>query len=141
MYLFDTNVISELRRPASADPNVLRWASGVEEDRIRLSVVTIQEIDLGVQRLARRDTRQAAMLAEWFERDVLDRHRDRILPIDIRIARRMASLHVPVSRPAMDALLAATALVHGLTLATRNERDFVGTGVDLINPWRATAVS
>lgn len=136
MYLFDTNVISELRRPALADPNVLSWAKTIPEDMIRLSVVTIHEVDRGVRRIARRDARQAAVLSDWLERDVVARHRERILPIDLAVARSAAALHVPDPRPLMDAFLAATALVHGLTIATRNVRDFEGTGLALIDPWQ-----
>jgi len=137
IYLFDTNLISELRRPARADANVIAWSKQVPELSVRISTVSIHEIELGVRRLARRDAGQAAVLSRWFEEDVVARHGERIVPVDLPIARAAAALHVPDPRPQMDAFLAATALVHRWTLATRNVRDFAGTGVMLVNPWQA----
>ena len=137
MYLLDTNVVSELRkvRLGKADDRVAAWADKVETDRLHLSVISIEEIEIGVLRAERRDLAQGAGLRTWLEEFVLPAFAGRILPVDIAVARRSASLHVPDPHPIRDGLIAATALVHDLTLVTRNVGDFRGTGVNLLNPW------
>jgi predicted nucleic acid-binding protein len=135
MYLLDTNFVSELRRPDRANPNVLAWAREAVGVPAFLSAITILEVEIGLRRLERRDPAQAAPLRLWFEADVMAEYRDRILSIDAAIARRAAALHVPDRRPENDALIAATALVHGLTLVTRNTADFAPMGVPVLNPW------
>ncbi|MFB1489435.1 MULTISPECIES: type II toxin-antitoxin system VapC family toxin [unclassified Thiocapsa] len=137
MYLLDTNLVSELRkaRTGRADPGVVAWAASVGGEDQHLSVITVLELELGVQLRERRDPSQGEILRAWLERQVLVGLAGRILPIDTDIARRCAGLHVPNRRPDRDALIAATALVHGLTVVTRNVRDFDGTGVALHNPW------
>lgn len=137
MYLLDTNVVSELRRPERAHANVLTWASRTTSDLYALSVVTVLELERGTLLMERRDIIQGAILRRWFEQEVLARLAPRILPVDIAIARRCAALHVPDPRPERDALIAATALVHGLTVVTRNTADFEPMGVKLFNPWVA----
>ena len=132
-FLLDTNVVSELRK-RSANARVTAWASGLAKRNAFMSVVTVREIEAGVLLVARRDRDQGDLLQSWLD-DVLLRYADRILPIDLAVARRAARLHVPDPRPERDALIAATALVHGLTVATRNTADFAPTGVALINPW------
>lgn len=137
MFLLDTNVVSELRRPERADANVRAWASSTPAELYAISVVTILELERGILLVERRDAMQAAVLRRWLEGEILTPLADRILPIDTSIARRCANLHVPDPRPERDALIAATALTLGLTVVTRNVGDFEPTGVTLINPWLA----
>ena len=137
MYLLDTNLVSELRkiRSGKADPNVARWADTVDAGALYLSSIAIMELEIGVLQIERRDAVQGAVLRTWFEDHVLVEFSERILPIDTAVARRCAFLHVPDPRSERDALIAATALVHGMTVATRNADDFTSTGVLIVNPW------
>jgi predicted nucleic acid-binding protein len=137
LFLLDTNVVSELRkvRAGRADPQVARWADSVDAAQLYLSVVTVQELDIGVRLLERRDPAQGRLLRRWLDEQVLPAFTERILPIDTAIALRSAALHVPDPRPVRDTLIAATAAVHGMAVVTRNERDFEGTGVRVVNPW------
>ena len=137
MFLLDTNVISELRRPSKADRNVVAWANAVPAASFFISVVSILEIELGARLIERRDAAQGAILRTWINDQVLARFEGRILAIDTAVAQRCAQLHVPNPRAERDALIAATALVHGLTVVTRNVVDFEPTGVPLLNPWDA----
>lgn len=143
MYLLDTNVLSELRKAKAgkADKRVAAWAAGVPAANLFLSVVTVQEIEIGVLLVERRDASQGAVLRTWLDDHVLPAFEDRVLPVDTAVARRSAGLHVPDSRPVRDSLIAATALVHGLTLVTRNVADFERTGVRLVDPWKKPARS
>lgn len=100
-----------------------------------ISVITVQELERGVRLVERRDPAQGARLRRWLENDVLEPAGDRILPIDVAVARRCAALHVPDLRPERDALIAATALEHGLVVVTRNTADFLPMGVAVLNPW------
>ena len=134
MFLLDTSVVSELRR-RQADPNVAAWARSVALPSLFLSAITIEEIEIGVMLAERRDPRQGAVLRAWLETQVLTSFADRILPVDVTVARRSAAIHVPDPRPIRDGLIAATALVHGLTVATRNTADFDPIGVPTTNPW------
>jgi predicted nucleic acid-binding protein len=133
-YLLDTNVHSELRRDDRANPVVLEWAAKYRLEDVFLSAITLLEIELGVLRLTRRDPEQSKPLRAWIEKTLQD-FAGRIIPIDAEVALRCAALHVPNPRPDRDAYIAATALVHDLTVVTRNTRDFEGTGVKLLNPW------
>jgi toxin FitB len=133
MYLLDTNVISELRKQ-HGDLGVKQWVAEQPVAELAISVVTVIEIEIGILRKARTDTRQARILTRWFER-VLTGFADRILPLDLAAARRVASLHVPDQAPQHDALIAGTALARGLTVVTRNSRDFERAGVEHLNPW------
>ena len=133
-FLLDTNVVSELRKPG-ADSRVVAWAGRLPLRDTFLSVITIRELEAGVLLVERRDRRQGRLLRRWLEEQVLGTYGDRLLPVDLAIARRAAALHVPDPRPERDALIAATALVHGLTVATRNVSDFEPTGVSVLNPW------
>jgi predicted nucleic acid-binding protein len=135
MYLLDTNVVSELRRPERADTNVVAWTSTVPAASFFLSVISILEIELGALQIARRDAAQGAVLRAWIDDQILPRFDGRILAIDTAVALRCAHLHVPDPRAERDALIAATALVHGLTVVTRNVADFERVGVALLNPW------
>jgi len=137
MFLLDTNVISELRRPARADVNVRAWAENTPAELYAVSVVTIQELERGTLLMERRDAAQGAILRRWLEEEVLARLASRILPIEVEVARRCAQLHVPDPRPERDALIAATAFVYGLTVVTRNVADFEPMGVAVLNPWLA----
>lgn len=135
MFLLDTNVISELRRPQRANDNVVAWAGGISAASFFLSAISILEIELGVLSIARRDAAQGAVLRAWIEDQILPRFDGRILPVDTAVAQRCARLHVPDPRAERDALIAATALVHGLTVVTRDVGDFERMGVALLNPW------
>jgi toxin FitB len=135
MFLLDTNVISELRRPESADRHVVAWASAVPAASFFLSAISILEIELGALRSARRDAAQGAVLRAWIDEQILPRFEGRILPVDTAVAQRCARLHVPDPRADRDALIAATAMVHGLTVVTRNVADFEPVGVGVVNPW------
>jgi predicted nucleic acid-binding protein len=139
MYLLDTNVVSELRKKSSgnADRNVVAWETGVPASSVCISVVTILELELGTLRITRRDPAQGAILRSWINRSVLPSFVGRILSIDVEIAQRTAALHIPNPQPERDALIAATALVHNLTVVTRNTADFAATGVRTLNPWQA----
>jgi predicted nucleic acid-binding protein len=135
MYLLDTNVVSELRKARKADKNVVDWAGSVPKPGLFLSVITLLELDTGILLIERRDPPQAAVLRSWLENQVLPAFSGRILPVDTDVARCCAKLHVPDRRPDRDALIAATALVHGLTVVTRNVDDFMPIGVAILNPW------
>jgi len=137
MVILDTNVVSELRkvRAGKADPNVAAWAASVDATTLYLSAITLMEIELGVTAAEHRDEAQGSMLRIWLESHVLPEFADRVLPVDTAVALRCARLHVPDRRSDRDALIAATALVHGMGVATRNVADFEPTGVALINPW------
>src|SRR5690348_7634611 len=116
MFLLDTNVLSELRKHGDgrAHPRVAAWFDQVDADNCYVSVVTVFELELGVQLLDRRDAAQGGKLRSWFERLVLAEFAERTLSIDVPVARRCAELHVPDPRPDRDSYIAATALVHGL---------------------------
>lgn len=137
MYLLDTNVIAELRKAKSpkVDQKVLVWANSVSAASLFLSVITVLELEKGILLIERRDPTQGAVLRSWLDTHVLPTFRERILPVDTAVAQCCARLHVPTPRPDRDALTAATALVHGLTVVTRNVADFTPTGVEIVNPW------
>lgn len=135
-YLIDTNVLSEVRKPAHrAEQSVRRWVAERHLSELHLSAVTILEIEVGILRLERRDPQQAAVLRSWLEGTVLPAFRGRIIPIDVAVARRAAALHVPDPRPERDAYIAATALERGLIVATRNVSDLAPMGVPVVDPW------
>lgn len=133
-YLLDTNVISELRKGRRANAAVLRWFAEVDDEALRLSVLVIGELRQGAARVRRRDPTSARRLDRWIETLITD-FDDRILAVDREIAERWGTLNVPDPRPAIDGLLAATALVHDLTLVTRNGKDVASTGVRLFDPF------
>lgn len=137
MFLLDTNVVSELRKGKAgrADPRVLAWAGSVPASRLYLSVISVLELETGVLRVERRDAAQGALLRTWLADHVLPAFAGRILQIDTAVAQRCARLHVPDPHADRDALIAATALVHGMTVATRNTTDFQSTGAQVFNPW------
>ncbi|MDD5280849.1 type II toxin-antitoxin system VapC family toxin [Acidithiobacillus sp.] len=135
--ILDTNVVSELRkvRLGKADMNVTAWAESVDATDLFVSAITIMELELGVLSIERKDATQGALLRTWLEQHVLPEFSRRTLSVDTAVAQRCARLHVPDKRGERDALIAATALVHGMTVVTRNVVDFKSTGVPLINPW------
>lgn len=135
MFLLDTNVVSELRKAGRADPRVRRWAAQISPAAFYLSAISILELEIGVLLIERRDPAQGRLLRSWLENRVLPAFEERILPIDTAVARRCAVLHVPNPHGDRDALIAATALTHGMTVVTRNLADFKGTGAPLFNPW------
>ncbi|EJA5988488.1 type II toxin-antitoxin system VapC family toxin [Salmonella enterica] len=137
MFILDTNVISELRKAGDgkADSQVMRWLSSVNSRQLYLSVITLLELERGILRVERRDVLQGQMLRRWLDGNVLPVFADRILPVDVAVVRQCARLHVPDPRPESDTLIAATALVHGMTVVTRNVADFEPTEVAIINPW------
>ena len=138
MYLLDTNVISELRKASSgkADAGVISWAANALANSLFISVISVLELEIGVLSIERRDASQGAILRSWMDNHVLPAFMERVLPIDTAVARRCAILHVPDPKSDRDALIAATALVHGMTIVTRNVADFESTGVEVMNPWQ-----
>jgi len=137
MYILDTHVVSELRKAkdGKADKNVAAWAAHMPAATLFLSSITILELEYGVLRLERRDAVQGSILREWLEQYVLPAFRSHTLAVDTTVARRCAALHVPDRRPERDAFIGATALVHSMTVATRNIVDFERMGVPVLNPW------
>lgn len=138
MYLLDTNVISELRNvgDGKADEAVVAWVSGIDAGVMFISALTLMELEIGILWVERRDAGQGARLRAWFETQVCPEFEDRTLSVDAAIARRCARLHVPNPKSERDALIAATALEHNLTVVSRNLTDFAATGVPMINPWQ-----
>lgn len=138
MFVLDTNVISELRKAGDgrADPSVIAWLAGQDAATLFLSAITVMELEIGTRRIERRDPAQGAPLRNWLDTRVLPEFGGRVLPVDIAVALRCAAMHVPDPRSDRDALIAATALVHGMRVVTRNTADFRDTGAALIDPWQ-----
>lgn len=137
MFVLDTNVVSELRkvRLGKADTNVTAWTESVDASDLFVSAITIMELELGVLSIERKNATQGALLRSWLDQHVLPEFSGRTLPVDTAVAQRCARLHVPDKRGERDALIAATALVHGMTVVTRSIADFKPTGVTTVNPW------
>ena len=133
-YLVDTNVVSELRKGPRGNEKVRAWFSRVADEELYLSVLVIGEIRGGIEAIRRRDPRRAAPLERWLRRLVMD-HAERLLPLDLAVAEEWGRLSAVRSVSVIDTLLAATARVHGLILATRNVGDVAWTGVDCVNPF------
>ncbi len=136
-FLIDTNVLSELRKGARADVNVRRWFERIDESSIFLSVLVTGEIRRGIESIRKRDPRAASALERWLD-NVLEAHAERVLPVDAVTADEWGRLDARGSLPVVDGLLAATAWVHDLTLVTRNVKDVIRTGVDLLDPFMST---
>ena len=132
-FLVDTNVASEVGRPR-ANRKVVDWADSVDPETLYLSVLTLGEISRGIESLARRDPARAANLQLWFE-GLRRLYATRIIAVDSEIAEYWGRIDAKRSMPVVDGLLAATALVRGMTLVTRNTRDVRDTGVQIVNPW------
>lgn len=133
MFLLDTVIVSELRKKR---PNVgvVRWVSKQQDDQLHLSVVTLGEIELGIEKRRNADAEFANALAAWLE-NLIQLYADRILPVTPSVARRWGCLSAQLGHEGADLLIAATALTYGLTVVTRNASDFEPTGVNLINPF------
>ncbi|MDC9728994.1 MAG: type II toxin-antitoxin system VapC family toxin [Methyloprofundus sp.] len=138
MFLLDTNVVSELRKASlnKADHNVTEWAKKQSVATLFISSISIMEIEMGILQKERKDPQQAATLRTWLNTHVLKAFSDRILPIDTSVAIQCAKLHVPDPKSERDAMIGATCKVHGMTLVTRNIKDFKHMKLDLINPWQ-----
>lgn len=137
MYLLDTNVLSESRKAGDgrADPRVGAWLGSVDAAQCYISVLTLMELEIGILRVQRRDVTQGQRLRAWMDERVQPEFVQRTLAVDAAVALRCARLHVHDPRAERDAFIAATALVHGMTVVTRNTADFLPTGVALLNPW------
>ena len=133
-FLIDTNVISEVRKGRRADPTVRAWLADRGEDDLWTSVLVLAELRRGALLIERRDIQAATAIAAWLDRTI-ESFGDRVLPVTAAIAQRWARLSVPDPVPVVDGLLAATALEHGLVLATRNHADVARTGVGWVNPF------
>lgn len=136
-FVLDTNVVSEFRKvqAGKGDAEVAEWAASVARSDLYLSAITVMELEMGVRLMERRDVAQGALLRRWITRVVLPEFVARILAFDADVAVRAAALHVPNPKPWRDAAIAATAMVHGMTVVTRNASDFKPTGVAVFNPW------
>ena len=137
MFLLDTNVISELRKlgDGKADARVAAWVSGGDAASFYISALTLMELEIGILRIERRDAGYGERLRTWMDRHVLPEFLERTLPVDSTVALKCARLHVPDPRAERDALIAATAIVHGMAVITRNVADFETTGAEIIDPW------
>jgi len=137
MFLLDTNVVSELRKSGvgKAHPNVVKWAHSVDASRLFISAITLLELETGVLLAERKDPKKGALLRKWLNENVLLGFKGRILPFTEQEALCCARLHVPDKKSEKDALICATALVHQMTVVTRNVDDYMATGVRIHNPW------
>jgi predicted nucleic acid-binding protein len=138
-FLLDTNILSELRKGVRADVNVRRWFERVDEDAIFLSVLVAGEIRRGIESIRKRDPRAATALERWLD-NVMQAHSERVLPVDAATADEWGKLDARGSLPVVDGLMAATARVHDLVLVTRNVKDVVRTGVEVLDPFAPTAL-
>lgn len=134
-FLLDTNVLSDIRKGRNGNEGVRRWADAEDQAHFALSVVTIKEIEYGILNKARSDPDQSLVLRLWLDHHLLPSYADRILDVDVEVARRAASFDVPDPRPIADGLIAATAMVHNLMIVTRNVTHFAPMGVRLLNPF------
>ena len=137
MYLLDTNVVSEFRKSADGRVNksVKRWADEISPDLMFISVISVLELEVGVLQIERRDKKQGLVLRKWLNKNVLPAFLDRVLPVDVAVAQRCASLHVPNPKSERDAMITATAIEHRMTIVTRNVSDFSQSGVKIFDPW------
>lgn len=141
MYLLDTNVISELRKSSTgkANSNVTAWTKSVGTNQLFISSITVFELEQGVLRMERKDPHQGQILRSWLNNRVLPSFAERILPFDTLIAFHAAKMHIPNPRSDRDSFIAATAKAHGLTMVTRDYKDFKDISINLLNPWEFQA--
>ena len=137
-FLLDTNVISELiaRQP---NPKVIEWIDNVTENAIYLSVITIGEVQRGIEKLP--ESRRRSDLLSWLQNNLFARFGNHILPLDVAVMLRWGTFIADLEKrgrplPAMDSLIAATAIHHGLVIVTRNTKDFAFTEAEVLNPWQ-----
>ena len=140
MYLLDTNVVSEIRKiqQGKADTHLSAWVRQIPANQMYISAITLLELETGIMRIERKDAAQGTTLRTWLEQQVKLTFRGRILPFDEYTAPICATMHTPDPKPITDSLIAATAKQHGLTVVTRNVKDFTETGVKIFNPFEAT---
>ena len=134
-FLLDTNVLSELRKGHRSSASVRAWFDAVDDNALFTSVLVLGEIRRGIELIRRRDPTAAGALEQW-QRRLVETFGDRVLPIDAEVADRWGTLNVPDPVPVVDGLLAATAIVRGFTLVTRNVKDVRSTGVSLLDPYQ-----
>ena len=135
-FLLDTNVISELRKKHRCDPNVARCQSGVAAESCYLSTITLMEIVHGIELTQKKDPPFAAILKDWYQNQIIPAFGETTLGVTPTIAEATGKVMAIRTRSTADCLLAGTALVHSLTLVTRNESDFSDNGVPVVNPWK-----
>jgi predicted nucleic acid-binding protein len=137
MYLLDTNVVSELRKSADGRINkgVQSWAEAIFPELMFISAITVLELEIGVLQIEHRDKKQGAVLRRWLNQNVLPAFSERVLPVDLAVAQRCASLHVPNPKSERDAMIAASAIESRMTIVTRNVSDFSQSGVKVFDPW------
>ena len=134
-FLLDTNVISELRKKNRCDPSVAAWQKSIKGEDVYISAISMMEIKAGVINARRKNPEFSKELNEWYEMQVKPTFHKRVIAVDLAVSECCSVFLNQRTRQLADALIAATAHVHGLTLATRNVADFEDTGIDLINPW------
>jgi predicted nucleic acid-binding protein len=132
-YLLDTVTLSEFRKGRKAHPSVGKWQEGIGDTW--LSVITLNEMHYGMRKVERKDPAFAAILADWYRNILWHPRRFRVVNVNRDIAEQAANYRAAFGTPLPDSLIAATAKVHNLTLATRNTADFAPCGIDLVNPW------
>lgn len=137
-YLLDTNVLSEIRKGSRADTNVMRWWNQVEDADLFISVLCLGEIRFGIELKRKKDSKQSEILERWLETTRLQ-FGERVLPVTHEVADRWGRMSLQERLPDTDGMIAATAMAHGLTVVTRNEKDFVRAGVQVVNPWDFSA--